>query len=343
MQRICYLYTDFQRIVFRAALLEAGLDETEFRFITHGYCNDERLDSPTRIMGGFKKLEWSRARELIAEVNDAIEKCADGQSFELWLASDNSGIGQILIHHPLCKRVVLFEDGLANYGVHYPLLSKKNVQIELFRLRNLALLWPHYRMPKRAGECRRASIRYALTEKSFPYSDPEQVVCIARQHFLMSVRNEAKLPAPDNEWSLQSGDLLFIDAFKDRARANARRPLIIEMMKRIVDDYPVQRIVVRPHPGAQADFVSETVEQLGRALSISIDEVTGKGLFEVHLARIKESGFLIAGLMSTALLTARLLRPDSPVFCFGSGFYRKSFARRDGQLEALASMGVKVL
>ena len=342
MQRICYLYTDFQRIVFRAALLEAGLGEAEFRFITHGYCNDKRLDSPSRIMGGFKKLEWSRARELIAEVNDAIEKCADGQSFELWLASDNSGIGQILIHHPLCKRVVLFEDGLANYGVHYPLLSKKNVQIELFRLRNLALLWPHYRMPKRAGESSHAVSRYALTQYSFPGSQPNQVTRIRNECFLDAVAREVEAAGNVDKWDLRDGDLLFIDAFKDRARADARRPMISGFLKDIIRERQCERVLVRPHPGAQGDFVSETIEALSSALPVRVQTAPCEGLVEEAFWLARHRKMDVAGLLSTALLTARLIMPKSGVHCLGSTFRRQVFSRKDGLIPALGRLGVAI-
>jgi hypothetical protein len=342
MQRICYLYTDFQRIVFHAALLEAGLDETEFRFITHGYCNDKRLDSPTRIMGGFKKLEWSRARELIAEVDETIDKCADGQSFELWLASDNSAIGQILIHHPLCKRVVLFEDGLANYGVHYPLLSKKNIQIELFRLRNLALLWPHYRMPKRAGESPRALRRYALTEYSFPYSHPKQIVRMKREHFLDAVAREVEAAGNESKWDLCDGDLLFIDAFKDRARADARRPMIAGFLRDIIHERKCERVLVRPHPGAKGDFVSETIEALSSALSVRVQTAPCEGLVEEAFWLARHRRMDVAGLLSTALLTARLIMPTNGVHCPGSTFRRQVFSGKDGLVPALGRLGVAI-
>lgn len=342
MRRICYLYTDFQRIVFGAALMQAGLEESEFSFITHGYCNDERLDSPIRITGGFKKMQWSKARQLIAETYAAVEQFTGGQEFELWLASDNSGIGQILIHHPLCRRVILFEDGLANYGVHYPLLSRKNIQIELFRLRNLALLCPYYRMPKRAGECSRAISRFALTEYSYPYAPPDQVVRIDRVHFVNSVSKEVEVSSHGAIWDLRDGDLLFIDAFKDHARADARRPMITEFLREIVRKRDCQRVLVRPHPGAQGDFVSETVEGLRSALPVSVETAPSRGLVEEAFWMARNRSLNVAGLLSTALLTARLIMPSSGVHCLGSKFRQQVFSRKDGLIPALDRLGVEI-
>lgn len=341
MRRLCYLYTDFQRVVFRAALAQSGLSETEFRFITHGYCNDQRLESPVRIKTRFRGLQYDRARAQIREVNHAVSEQSDEEEFELWLASDNSGIGQILIHHPRCRRVILFEDGLANYGVHYPMLSRKNLQIELFRLRNLMLLFPHYRLPKRAGEYPRADHCYALTTHSFPYAERERVIRIDPKHFSRSVGREAEhSDAP--RWDLVPGDLLFIDAFKDRERADARRPMITRFLADLVQRKGCKRVLVRPHPGAQGDFVSETIRELGQQLLVPVECAPAEGLVETAFWHARDTSIQVAGLVSTALMTARLISPDSAVHCLGSAFERRIFSSRDRILSALRALGVEL-
>ncbi len=340
MKRLCYLYTDFQRLVFNAAARTAEFDPACFQYLTYGYCRDGRLPGYHRIQGGYKRAQLRRARALVREVRDSVDRLIGRDDFELWLASDNSAVGQILVNHPRCKRLVLFEDGLANYGIYYPLFSRKNLLIELFRLRNALFLAPHARLPKRAGETGRAAERYGLTEYSFPGLPNRKL--INRNYFLDEVASEMVASGQDQASPLDDRDLLLVDIFKDDYRANRFRPMVVDLVREMVEREDVRQILIKPHPGAPKDFVGPTAELLGREIEQPIRRFERDTSLEAIFMASRDRSPLIGGLISSSLYTARLIAPSARVYCYGQGTAR-IYARRDTQVQSMSGLGVTVV
>ena len=338
MVRLCYLYTDFQRLVFHAAVLEAGHDPDSFVYITNGYCTQAESANSIRLTGGFKGFQWRRARTLLREIRQCIARLAGEEPFELWLASDRGPVGQFLIRHPNCRRLVVFEDGLANYGVKYPSLSRKMLKIRLYRLRNAICLFPYYWPPMQPGDSPQADQRFALTTHAFPRFPDKEI--IQRKHLVDAV---VHVGDPVTAPVLSKRDVLFVDIFKDRERAEASRPAVVQFLGSLRRREHFERIIIRPHPGAKGDFVSKSAEAIRTALGVEVVVLQKGGSLEAMLASMTGDLPVIAGLMSSALYVAKIIQADARVYCYKSGYSDRVFSDQDQQARALASLGVQLL
>lgn len=341
-KRICFIYTPFQRVIFLAIIKQLGISVDEFGFVVL----DERL-SPSLanthlVAARDRKFSLGGARQLIKNILSLTEKICGPANYELWLASDDNPIGQILINDRRCKRLVLFEDGLGSYIPHSMFDRRKTWISTLARLRNIVYLFPRYRSLRSVGSSRRADQRFALSPSAFPgYSD---VITIERNSLIAAISGFAR--TSPQEVLIEDQDIILLEQpiIEDKLLPPAvYREALVKFVQQVLVRHPGRRLIFKPHPRSDLLVYRENLKFVSRCVGCAISEIPSLDPLEVSLAAKPESQVVIAAPLSTALYVSRIIAPDTTAYCMQHSGIEKKVPVISDYIKVLKSFGVVAL
>lgn len=347
--KICYLDTEHQKNIFLATLDTLGLSADNFIFIKkHSMPLPEHFNAYT-IYSKDRKYSFYEARKLIQEVRLLIKKITQGRKFEIWLANNDSPIGQVIIHHANCKDIFLLEDGLGNYvkGVFFGFdLGLKSI---LARCRNIIYLFPWYRSFTVLSCYMKPTRAFCLGINAFPLLRNEKKIVINATSFQKVVKESIKETVGRNKISLKKGDLVYIDqsVIVDEGHLGEAeyQKIIVDFLLTIINqnEFTCETAYIKRHPRANREIYYNLLAYIQKNLAVKVISIEENMSFEQWFSREKSIEVSVAAVCSSALYTAKIINPLTQSFCLDSNLLRRKYSATSKYIVKLKKMGVTVI
>lgn len=298
----------------------------------------DRIDlgggNETAICTSDNRLSIKRARCLIGEIRHLIESKIKNRTFEVWLASCDSPIGQVLINHPNCRRVVLFEDGIGSYVTHSFLDVSLGWRSFLRKMKYIIYLFPHYRAIYGIGS-HKADEYWAIHESAFPRATIESN--------LVNAAALKKLFLLDKiEIDVQKNDVIFLEQALTRHIAKKDyEDLICGYLTVLERAKSPARYFIKPHPTSTDQEIRETVDLFYKSTSKEILLIEKTLPVESVVLGLSVNPIEVFSVASSALYTLNILNPDLKVVSISSEKLLQNKPYFSDYIQALCRLGVE--
>lgn len=302
LRKIAFIYTELQKNIFNA-INENKIDEF---ILLHPSNRQELAESRyTAIISSDQNLNFKKSKSLKKEIKDIINDRIGNNHFELWLASCDNPIGQLLINHPNCKKTILIEDGIGSYVKHTFMDIGKGWRSVARKIKYIIMLLPHYRSYYGIGS-HKADEYWALHETAFPRAN--------RKPNLVNTENlKLAFSYNKNDSHINNKTVLYLD-----------QPLI---RNNIIDSYELNELIrkhithleskgkpeiylIKAHPVSTIQETLSTAEMFSKNTRAQVIIMKEKVSIESAALSPNFNPLEIFSFISSALYTIKALRPD---------------------------------
>lgn len=302
LKKIAFLYTDLQKNIFNAIVAE---DKNEFIHL-YPIKREELAEKKfIPIQSSDQQLDIKKSRILIKEIKNLIDKAIGKSEFELWLASCDNPIGQVLINHKQCKKITLIEDGIGSYVKHPFMECGKGYRNILRKAKYIALLFPHYRSYYGIGS-QRADEYWALHDSAFPRASK-------KPHIISSESLKKAFSKKTSATVVSSKTVLYLD--QPLTRNNIVEDKDLEALIKIHIEELERRhtpelYLIKAHPVSTPEETLKTIENFKKHTKANVLPLEDKNSIESISLSPDFNPIAIFSFISSALYTIKSLRPD---------------------------------
>ena len=267
IKKITFLYTDLQKNIFNSI----NKDSTDEFIFLYPSKRDELAEKKyIPIKSSDQNLNLKKSRALIKEVKEIIEKEVGDSFFELWLASCDNPIGQILINHPKCKKTILIEDGIGSYVKHPFMDIGKGWRSVARKIKYFLLLFPHYKSYYGIGS-HRADEYWAIHKTAFPRSkNPSRKIEVENlRRSISSIKTETHT---NQKTVIYLDQPLIRNKIIDKEELNQ---LIKKHIEHLKSQYNPEVYLIKPHPVSTLQETFETIEMFSKNTSAKVFAIEG--------------------------------------------------------------------
>lgn len=328
---IAFVYTFFQKAIVKA--IEMKLKK-EFFFIypSHrSYLKDET--SSVVLSESDLNISPKKSFALRKTITSIVTDLTKGEDFEVWLASCDNPVGQLLVNHKNCARKVLFEDGIGSYVKNLPFDCDKGVRSILRKAKYFMYFFPEYRSVYGLGSLS-ADEYWAIHPSAFPRSNMKPKIINATDLGCQFDRLD-KLP------EIKNSDLVYID--QPLERIGVSKHLIKKSLESYIESKEEFGLIwIKKHPVTNDLEMNEIVELFSSITDHGIQIIDENVPIESLCVDRRFKPFQVFSFLSTALYTIKALRSDISLISIKSPEIVKRHPRLSLYYEALRSIGVEV-
>ena len=302
LKKIVFLYTDLQKNIFNSIHTD---EKSEFIYIYPIKRHELAELNYISIQSSDQNLDIKKSRSLIKEIKKIIKLEVGKSEFELWLASCDNPIGQVLINHKQCKKVALIEDGIGSYVRHPFMELGKGYRNILRKVKYIALLFPHYRSYYGIGS-QNADEYWALHQSAFPRA--------SKRPNIISTDNLKKAFSKKNsDTKISNKTALYLDQPLTRNKIVEEEDLeaLIKIhIEELEKDYAIEVYLIKPHPVSTPEETLKTIESFKKYTKAKVLTLEDKSSVESISLSPDFNPITVFSFISSALYTIKSLRPD---------------------------------
>jgi len=328
---IAFVYTFFQKAIIKAV---AKKMQKEVFFIYPSHRSYLKTESTSIVLSESDlNISPKKAFALRKNITSLIRELTKGTDFEVWLASCDNPIGQLLVNHKKCARKVLFEDGIGSYVKNLPFDCDKGVRSILRKIKYFIYFFPEYRSVYGLGSLS-AHEYWAIFSSAFPRSKKKPNIINAKdigcQFDILD-----KLP------EIKNLDLVYID--QPLERIGVPKHLIKKSLGSYIGSKKEFGIIwIKKHPVTNDIEINEIVELFSSLTDHEIRIIDQNIPIESLCVDERFKPFQVFSFLSTALYTIKALRNDVSLISIKGPEIVRKHPRLNLYYKALRSIGVEV-
>ena len=339
MKKICFIYTEYQKNVFTAIALQENLDLREFLFVYNKNIIPMSNTKNYFVKSDFKGFNYKFALDLKREILNLIAAETNGEDYEVWLASDDHPVGQILINYQRNANVIMFEDGLGSY-INYKPFFFISLFSTLAFLRNVIYFIPFYRSIRPGGGYRRPAAAYAFFEQAFPALKNVKKI---NSNYFKSIFIDKISDSDRPKVNIFDNSLIFLEQSHVEGRlmtAITYRRYALKLIEKICEINKLSNVYIRPHPASNMELIFENMRYYNKNSKLKFILLDLVNTFEEMILAASSYKFCVASFNSTSMYITKLIRPDIESYCLNNDWFLDVGPSHRDCYDVLTALGV---
>lgn len=336
MKTVAFIYTELQKFIFKT-ITERKIESIPVIYPSHRKEIPDSDGDYIPIITSDQNLTIHKSRALAKETTSVVERVTSGKPFELWLASCDTPIGQILINHKNCKRTVLLEDGIGSYIKHAPLDIDKGIRNFSRKIKYFTYLFPNYRSIYGIGS-HAADEYWALHESAFPRAGVKSLI-------IPIDRFKEKIPTSNVLIEANKRSVVYLD--QPLTRLNLSAGSIASTIKghinKLESEHTIKNYFLKKHPVSTPKELDSLVRIFKNATDATIEIIDSSASAESMSMSTAFNPIEVFSFLSSALYTIKSLRPDINVKGVVNGEIIKTAPYIKKYIESLSKIGISVI